>query len=50
MEAGAQVLHLHAYDDAERETFAPEPCEAALRAVRSVCPGIPISFSTSADT
>jgi len=46
---GAQVLHLHAYDGAGSETFAPEPCAAALRAVRAACPGIPISFSTSAD-
>ncbi len=49
VKAGAQVLHLHAYDQAGSETFAPEPCEAALHAVRAACPGIPISFSTSAD-
>ncbi|MDQ3767071.1 MAG: 3-keto-5-aminohexanoate cleavage protein [Actinomycetota bacterium] len=49
VEAGAQVLHLHAYDEAGSETFAPEPCAEALRAVRAACPGIPISLSTSAD-
>ncbi|MFN2490959.1 MAG: 3-keto-5-aminohexanoate cleavage protein [Actinomycetota bacterium] len=49
VEAGAQLLHLHAYDEAGSETFAPEPCAAALRAVRAACPGIPISLSTSAD-
>ena len=49
MEAGAQVLHLHAYDEAGSETFATVPCAAALHAVRAACPGIPISFSTSAD-
>lgn len=49
MEAGAQVLHLHAYDEAGSETFAPEPCAAALSAVGSACPGIPISLTTSAD-
>ncbi|MDQ3660030.1 MAG: 3-keto-5-aminohexanoate cleavage protein [Actinomycetota bacterium] len=47
--AGAQVLHLHSYDEAGSETFAAEPCAAALRAVRVACPGVPISFSTSAD-
>jgi uncharacterized protein (DUF849 family) len=49
VEAGAQVLHLHPYDEAGRETLAPEPCAAALRAVREACPGVPISLSTSAD-
>ena len=47
--AGAQVVHLHAYDDAGRETFAPQPTAAALRAVREACPGVPVSLSTSAD-
>lgn len=47
--AGAQVLHLHAYDDAGRQTFAAEVCAAAVRAVRAACPGTPISLSTSAD-
>lgn len=48
VEAGAHVVHLHSYDDAGSETFAAEACAAALRAVRSACPGIPISLSTSA--
>jgi uncharacterized protein (DUF849 family) len=47
--AGARVLHLHPYDADGRETFDAEPCAAAIRAVRVVCPGIPISLSTSAD-
>lgn len=47
VDAGARVLHLHPYDDLGRETLASEPCAAALRAVRSACPGIPISLSTS---
>ncbi len=46
--AGAQVLHLHPYEDGA-ETLAAEPCAAALRAVRRACPGIPISLSTSAE-
>lgn len=48
VDAGAQVLHLHPYDAAGRETLAAEPCAAALRAVRAACPGIPVSLSTSA--
>ena len=47
-DAGARVLHLHPYDDDGRETFEAEPCAAAVRAVHDACPGIPISFSTSA--
>jgi uncharacterized protein (DUF849 family) len=46
--AGAQVLHLHPYDAAGAETLDPEPCAAALKAVRTVCPEVPISLSTSA--
>jgi uncharacterized protein (DUF849 family) len=46
--AGARVLHLHPYDDRGRQTFDASACSAALRAVRAVCPGIPISLSTSA--
>jgi len=48
VEAGAQAIHLHPYDAAGFETLAPGPCAAALRAVRALCPGIPISLSTSA--
>ena len=46
--AGARVVHLHAYNSSGRETLAPGPCAAALRAVRSACPGVPISLTTSA--
>lgn len=49
VDAGAQVLHLHPYDDEGRETLEAEPCAAALRAVRAACPGISVSLSTSAD-
>jgi uncharacterized protein (DUF849 family) len=45
--AGAQVLHLHPYDDGGTETFAAGPCGATLRAVRAACPAVPISLSTS---
>jgi len=46
--AGAQIVHLHAYDPRGVESLAGEPCAAALRAVRAVCPGVPISLTTSA--
>lgn len=48
VDAGARVVHLHACDVAGRESLAPEPCAAAVRAVRAACPGIPISLTTSA--
>jgi uncharacterized protein (DUF849 family) len=48
VEAGAHLIHLHAYDGDE-ETFAAEPTAEALRAVRALCPGVPISLSTSAE-
>lgn len=48
VDAGAEVLHLHAYDATGLESLAGEPCATALRAVRTVCPGVPISLTTSA--
>jgi len=48
VEAGARVVHLHAYDDGV-ESLAAAPCAAALRAVRAACPGIPVSLTTSAE-
>jgi len=48
VEAGAHSLHLHAYDEHGRETLAATHCAAALRAVRAVCPGVPLSLTTSA--
>lgn len=48
VDAGARSLHLHPYDEHGCETLAAEPCATALRAVRDVCPDVPISLSTSA--
>lgn len=48
VDAGAQVIHLHSFDAAGHETLAAEPSAAALGAVRAVCPGVPVSLSTSA--
>jgi uncharacterized protein (DUF849 family) len=49
IEAGAVSVHLHPYDDDGRQTLEAKPCAAALRAVRTACPGVPISLSTSAE-
>jgi uncharacterized protein (DUF849 family) len=48
VDAGARVVHLHVYDPDGWETFGADACAAALRTVRWECPGIPISFTTSA--
>jgi uncharacterized protein (DUF849 family)/adenine/guanine phosphoribosyltransferase-like PRPP-binding protein len=47
--AGAELVHIHAYDADGNETLADEPVAAALRAVRAACPGVPVSLTTSAD-
>jgi uncharacterized protein (DUF849 family) len=46
VEAGAEVLHVHAYEDVE-ETLAAEPCAAMVRAIKDACPGVPISQTTA---
>src|SRR5262245_49449013 len=46
--AGAQSVHLHPYDTDGRETIDRVHCARTLQAVRAVCPGVPISLSTSA--
>jgi uncharacterized protein (DUF849 family) len=45
---GARVLHLHAFDERGRETLEGRSCQAAIEAVRTACPGIPVSLTTSA--
>jgi uncharacterized protein (DUF849 family) len=47
--AGAQSVHAHPFDDDGRQTLAAEPCAATIRAVRAACPRISISLTTSAD-
>jgi uncharacterized protein (DUF849 family) len=46
VEAGADIVHPHAYFDGD-ETLEPEPCAAMVRAIRSACPGVPISQTTA---
>lgn len=41
--AGANLLHLHAYDDTGAETLSEPAVTQAIEAVRARCPGIPIS-------
>jgi uncharacterized protein (DUF849 family) len=48
VEAGAHSVHVHAFDDTGRETLEGAACGTVLRAIRSLCPGIPISLTTSA--
>jgi uncharacterized protein (DUF849 family) len=46
--AGAHSVHVHAFDEHGRETLDGAACAAVLRAIRALCPGIPISLTTSA--
>lgn len=46
--AGAHSVHVHAYDDDGNETLDASACGAVVRAIRAVCPGVPISLTTSA--
>jgi len=48
VDAGAQSVHVHAFDDAGRETLDVAACAKVLRAIRALCPETPISLTTSA--
>jgi uncharacterized protein (DUF849 family) len=48
VDAGAGVLHVHAFDPDGAESLEGPVCAAALKALRWECPGIPISLTTSA--
>lgn len=48
VDAGAHSVHVHAFDDAGRETLEGAACAKVLRAIRTLCPTTPISFTTSA--
>jgi uncharacterized protein (DUF849 family) len=49
VEAGARVVHVHAFDEYGTETLAPRHNAAVLQAIRQRCPGLPISLSTRSD-
>jgi uncharacterized protein (DUF849 family) len=46
--AGAHSVHVHAFDDLGRESLDGTACARVLRAIRRLCPGTPISLTTSA--
>jgi uncharacterized protein (DUF849 family) len=46
--AGAHSVHVHAFDEAGRETLDGTACAKVLRAIRAVCPETPISLTTFA--
>jgi uncharacterized protein (DUF849 family) len=48
VDAGAHSVHVHAFDDAGRQTLDGVACAKALRAIRALCPETPISLTTSA--
>jgi uncharacterized protein (DUF849 family) len=48
VDAGAHSVHVHAFDDAGRQTLDGAACAKVLRAIRAVCPETPISLTTSA--
>ena len=48
VDAGAQSVHVHAFDDAGRETLEGTACARVVRAIRARCRETPISLTTSA--
>ena len=48
VKAGARSVHVHAIDDAGRETLDGAACAEVMRAIRALCPETPISLTTSA--
>lgn len=46
--AGADSIHVHAFDHNGKETLNGATCSALLREIRRVCPNTPISLTTSA--
>lgn len=48
VDVGAQSVHVHAFDDAGRETLVGAACAHVLRTIRALCPETSISLTTSA--
>ena len=46
--AGAHSVHVHAFDEAGRETLDGAACGEVLRSIRRLCPDTPVSLTTSA--
>jgi uncharacterized protein (DUF849 family) len=47
--AGAQSVHVHAFDDDGRQSLEAGPVARVLTATRAAIPGIPVSLTTTAD-
>ena len=45
---GAGAVHVHPRDRDGRESLAADDCDAALRAIRTSCPGLPVGLTTGA--
>src|SRR2546423_3265112 len=45
-QAGAGAVHIHPRGMGGRETLEPDPCAAAIEAIRDQCPGLPIGLTT----
>jgi uncharacterized protein (DUF849 family) len=48
VDAGAHGVHVHAFDENGKETLEARACALVLTAIRSECPGVPVSLTTSA--
>ena len=48
VDAGAQSVHVHAFDDAGQQTLDGVACAKVLHAIRALCTDTPISLTTSA--
>jgi uncharacterized protein (DUF849 family) len=48
VDAGAQSVHVHAFDLSGRETLDGTACGRVLRAIEVLCPSVPVSMTTSA--
>jgi uncharacterized protein (DUF849 family) len=48
-DAGAFAVHVHPRDGNGAQTMAASACDAAVAAIRSAVPGLPVGLSTSAD-
>jgi uncharacterized protein (DUF849 family) len=46
--AGARSVHVHAFDQAGRESLDGAVCAEVLRSIRRLCPDTPVSLTTSA--
>src|SRR5579862_8234676 len=48
IDAGAHSIHVHAFDNNYNETLDSVSCAHVLKAIRRLCPEIPVSLTTSA--